>query len=274
MTQKLNESEVDPLDYVCHVRTSQGRRRENQDSCGHWQDEQWLVGLVADGAGGHAGGQVASAWAVHEFLSRFRQNPTVEPRHLQALLHAVNDVLLTRQRQDPNLHDMHTTLAALIINKPGRTAVSVHCGDSRLYRFSEQGLQLLTRDHSVNNLFPASACPQLDTGRHALFSALGEPADRLYVEVKTLPVLKAACSFFLCTDGFWNFDSRLMESMPFEWPMNAQNMNQVFDQMQANQPASCDNFTFLAVFPRYSKVGADTSACLAGGGIVRVDDAG
>lgn len=235
--------------YVCHSRTHRGHRSENQDACGHWQDDSWLIGVVADGAGGHAGGRLASSLAVHQILNSFRSAPTAEVQALRKMVYDVNEVLLARQVKDPSCCDMHSTVVAVILNKKTGCAVRIHAGDSRLYSFDRNGFVLLTEDHSMKNLLRQndSEVEQI-TSRHTLYSALGEPSNSLKLDVELLPATSASYSLMLCTDGFWEYWMQLDSEQSLQWPITRESIDSVFDYMQENLPGRCDNFSVLAIY--------------------------
>ena len=61
------------------ILSRQGGRPYNEDACGHWNSDQHLVCVVADGAGGHGGGDIASRLAVQHVLERFVAQPDTQP---------------------------------------------------------------------------------------------------------------------------------------------------------------------------------------------------
>jgi PPM family protein phosphatase len=240
--------------YACHSRTNVGQRSENQDACGHWQSESWLIAIVADGAGGHAAGRLASALVVNEMLRQFRMKPTSDVSELTHMVYSVNEVLLARQCEDEHCGDMHTTLVAVVLNKATGVGVRLHAGDSRLYLFDSYGRSLLTEDHSMCNLLNhASSDVEQTTSRHTLYSALGEPSASLKVDVDLLPFSTHAYSLLLCTDGFWELWLRLESDLPIQWPITRQGIDRVFDHLEKNQPSRCDNFSCLAIYPDHEE---------------------
>ena len=58
----------------------QGGRNYNEDVHGHWHDERYVACLVADGAGGHGGGDVAAATTRSSVLGGFSAAPGLDPR--------------------------------------------------------------------------------------------------------------------------------------------------------------------------------------------------
>lgn len=128
-----------------HVRsgaaTDTGRVREaNEDA--------YLVAppmyAVADGMGGHAGGEVASALAL-ETLRTMHEGST--EADLSAGVREANLAVYERQDRDPDLAGMGTTLTAIIVDEAGVRVA--HVGDSRAYLLRDSKLTQITTDHTL-----------------------------------------------------------------------------------------------------------------------------
>jgi PPM family protein phosphatase len=118
------------------ARTDVGRvRKGNEDS---FTAEEPLY-AVADGMGGHQGGEVASSVAL-EVLG-------TGDGTLEELVRKANDEVVRRAAKDPGLSGMGTTLTAL--RREGDTLRLAHVGDSRAYLLRDGTIQRLTKDHSV-----------------------------------------------------------------------------------------------------------------------------
>jgi serine/threonine protein phosphatase PrpC len=127
-----------------------GRRRENnQDSA--VTSPRLLA--VADGMGGHAHGEVASAVAVSAMLeldARLRGVDLAEVDLLAALRDAVHDAaerLTALAKQNPDLRGTGTTVVAFLVD--GTRIGALHLGDSRAYLLRDGELQRLTHDHTL-----------------------------------------------------------------------------------------------------------------------------
>lgn len=162
---------------------------------------------VADGMGGHQGGEVASAIAVAELLERV-QEPTQES--LRDGIRLANRTIFERAGEDPDLRGMGTTIAAMVLvdNELGdRELAWANVGDSRIYLYRDGRLQQLSEDHSlVEDLRrdgqlteeEAAVHPQ----RNILTRALGIDAE---VEIDSASVLPyVGDRFLLCSDGLFN----------------------------------------------------------------------
>jgi PPM family protein phosphatase len=143
------------------ARTDIGRKRKhNEDS--YLVDDQLGLYIVADGMGGHAAGEVASAQAVKSIreslsegkpvLDAFKTTPTVEAREAVAQLmekavqKACADIFAIASG-DTGKRGMGTTVVAMLCT--GRKAVVGHVGDSRVYLFRNGRAHQLTEDHTI-----------------------------------------------------------------------------------------------------------------------------
>ncbi|MHB8463321.1 MAG: Stp1/IreP family PP2C-type Ser/Thr phosphatase [Acidimicrobiales bacterium] len=182
--------------------TDVGRvRRHNQDQL--LTSDQLFA--VADGMGGHAGGEVASAVAIAALNRAFTGESHTVDDLLDAMRHA-NEAVFERSLSDENLRGMGTTLTAaalVVVDGEERLAIA-NVGDSRTYVFAHNELTQLTEDHSIpeelvrqGQLDPAEvdAHPQ----RHILTRALGIQPE-IDIDVwEVLPVV--GDRIVLCSDG-------------------------------------------------------------------------
>jgi len=125
-------------------------RSINQDAYGHFHlaDRGESLFVVADGLGGHQGGEIASQLAV-EVLEKWIGEGEGEPSiRLTRAITAANQSILTAARRDDQLSGMATTIVCLLLDENGRSHVA-HVGDSRLYRLRDGRLSGITEDHSL-----------------------------------------------------------------------------------------------------------------------------
>lgn len=126
---------------ICH-RTHQGLvRTSNQDN---WLAESALYG-VADGMGGHRGGETASRVALEVFRNAIGKKKPSEDV-LRRAMEAANRRVYEMSQQDENLHGMGTTMSVLWMRK--NSLLIAHVGDSRVYRLRGGELTQITDDHS------------------------------------------------------------------------------------------------------------------------------
>jgi serine/threonine protein phosphatase PrpC len=196
-----------PIEYYTY--TNPGGREENEDYTGKKMvpSEQRYLFVVADGLGGHRGGQVAAKMAVTYLLDSFdRLIPTNLATTLVAVFQAANQQIVQQGANDYRLQDMKTTCVALLILQG--IAYWAHIGDSRFYLMRKGLIVQRTKDHSVAQTLvtlgeiAAEELPK-HPQRHELLRVLGidyplEPT----VQANGV-VLQPGDTMLLCTDGFW-----------------------------------------------------------------------
>jgi len=130
-----------------YIETHTGMRRSaNEDACGARPDAGLYV--VADGMGGHKGGEVASHFIVDRFLHAADAVPPEElaPGFLQETLDSCNAALNRMAEGDEDLKGMGATVEAALF-RDGLLHLA-HVGDSRAYLLRGDEMRRLTSDHS------------------------------------------------------------------------------------------------------------------------------
>jgi PPM family protein phosphatase len=187
-----------------------GGRAVNEDFCGHRQSSQHLCCVVADGAGGHGGGDIASKLVVQHIMDQAAFAPLARSDEVHDLLMDANVHLRRHQSAADRSKDMHSTVVALFLDLDGRRALWGHAGDSRLYLFRDGQVLFRTHDHSfVQSMVDAGLLMPEQVRTHPkrsqLLSALGSlPEDLLLTTGERWP-LKPDDVFLLCTDGLWEY---------------------------------------------------------------------
>lgn len=186
------------MDYQYSVYTDIGKRGNNEDSLGVSASGSALLAIVADGLGGHAGGEIASQLAVDEITDFVDGKDFDEDELLYAILNA-SDVICAKAAF------AHTTLAALWL-KEG-SAVAAHVGDSRIYQFRGGEIIFQSVDHSLVQMAVRLGELPPDALRHhkdrnKVFRVLGEVGEKPKIDSTELSVLPGD-RFLLCSDGFW-----------------------------------------------------------------------
>jgi serine/threonine protein phosphatase PrpC len=176
-------------------------RASNQDSgsVGHH------LYLVADGMGGHAGGDVASALTIRYLTAFDRPYETVEEAR-EELYRGILDAgrELTRAvAEHPELTGMGTTLSGMV--RVGNQVVLVHIGDSRIYRLREGVLEQLTSDHTfVQRLVDSGRITPEEAAVHprrsVLMRVLGDVDLEPEIDTHVLDTLPGD-RWLLCSDG-------------------------------------------------------------------------
>ena len=197
--------------------TDVGRKRSNNE-------DQFLLDVerscfaVADGMGGHAGGEVASGLAMSELRAAltsapdqaYLKEPSLSCRRelldwLAKAIDPINRVIQAQAEQDPRLRGMGCTLDVALVRGDG--LFLAHVGDSRVYLLRGGALQQLTEDHTLGQMMLSAGvitAEQLahNPQRNALTRALGPfptvQVDTAYVDLADGDVV------LLCSDGLYN----------------------------------------------------------------------
>jgi len=182
------------------IATHVGNVRDNN------QDRAFFGGLlaaVADGMGGHQGGEMAATIAISRFIEV--KEPVIDGGLVQLVEDANRAVF--EQASDPDLRGMGTTLVAMALMTDSGMAHVVNVGDSRTYYVQDGAFAQLTIDHSLvedlvrqKRLTPKEA--ENHPQRNILTRALGI-APHVEVDRFKLPV-KVGTRFLLCSDGLFN----------------------------------------------------------------------
>ncbi len=184
--------------HICHI----GARDSNEDAWGFFNG-CWVV---ADGLGGHAGGEIASWLAIEAVLNAYQPESPISALQLIKYIEASNKAIQYQQGSAPSMRKMGTTLVILVSD--GITALWSHIGDSRLYLFREGRIIFQTEDHSVpQRLVRAGLLAPEDIRQHRnrnmLTHAIGDQK-LLSPDFPAMPIdLLPGDAFLLCSDGFW-----------------------------------------------------------------------
>lgn len=171
--------------------------------------------VVADGMGGHAGGEVASRLAVESVMNHIQAvagETTARPPEdaedeslVRQAIETAQQAVLNHARAHPALTGMGTTIVVLRISSgPTPRATLAHVGDSRAYRRRAGTLTLLTRDHSLVEEYIRQGLMSSQEAfthplRHVLTRAIGiEGAAEPDISTQAL---QPDDVLLLCTDG-------------------------------------------------------------------------
>ncbi len=178
-------------------------RAANQDA--YYIDPDGRFFVVADGMGGHAGGQEASRIAttvIQEYLNEQWDSPEASGKLLEDAILKANEAILQDQAAHPERADMGTT--ALVVAFRHEQSWCGHIGDSRLYRLRGAKLEQITEDHTwvaramkLGDLTPAQA--RVHPWRHILAKCLGRE-DLKQIDVQRFD-WQLSDRLLLCSDG-------------------------------------------------------------------------
>jgi len=204
------------------------KRQRNEDN--YLINDELRLFVVADGMGGHAGGEYASQIAVttvEEVLSNIR-----DERHFEDNGRATRDMLLQeklkyairlagkriyeRAQEDTEFRGMGTT--ALVLYVTDDAGYVAHVGDSRCYRARADTVEQLTEDHSLVNEQIKAGLINRDAAkshklRNIITRSLGYQEE---VEIDTqVLTLERGDQYLLCSDGLSNLveDNELLDML-------------------------------------------------------------
>ncbi len=186
-------------------------------------DDAAGIYVVADGVGGRSSGELASRIAAEAFARRWHDvvdgEANEDPGHarvrdaaraaerfsliLESAVEAANAQVRQAARSDPARAGMSTTLSALVI--AGGAGHIAHVGDSRIYRYRGEALQLLTADHTLvaQLVREGEITPEMARRhplRNMLLRAVGAE-DAILPQVHTMLDLAPGDVFVLASDG-------------------------------------------------------------------------
>jgi PPM family protein phosphatase len=181
-------------------RTDIGQLRQNNEDVIVASDR---LALVADGMGGHSGGEIAAELVAGVVPAVFTGQSADE---LEAAVRAANWAIRDRAVAQPALEGMGTTICAAGLLTTGQVAL-VNVGDSRAYLWHEGVLNRLTRDHSLTaELIERGELQEENAAQHPYYGiltrALGVESD---VEIdRTTLVVGRGDRIIICSDGLFN----------------------------------------------------------------------
>ena len=235
-------------------RTDTGRvRAENQDAyiCGRLSD-QTVFAIVCDGMGGTNGGNVASAIAIKVISDRIvdvyrdGMNENSLRNMLESAISAANIEIFDASMADLELRGMGTTVVAVVVS--GSDVYIAHVGDSRVYVVTPEGIEQITRDHSIVQAM-------VEKGQLTQTEAKNHP--RKHFITRALGVEDSvACDYtemtfpekgilLICTDGLTN----MVESDDIYKAVNSTPEETIPDALihAANMAGGSDNITVVVL---------------------------
>jgi serine/threonine protein phosphatase PrpC len=202
--------------------TDIGRKRnENEDN--YLIDKDLRLFIVADGMGGHASGEVASAIAVHtirdivmqerDLIDGIRDDDPGSHMEICTLLeyavHVACEAIFEKARQEPEKRGMGTTVVALLLI--GSRGYIAYVGDSRIYLLRGGLVYQLTEDHSLMNELVRRGKIRADEFDDSPYAGFKNAMTRAVgpheiVEVDTLDFdMLPGDAFLLCSDGLYEY---------------------------------------------------------------------
>ncbi|WP_456275542.1 Stp1/IreP family PP2C-type Ser/Thr phosphatase [Bacillus sp. AK128] len=232
--------------------TDRGKvRQHNEDHGGiFYNHTKQVLGVVADGMGGHRAGDVASKMAIELLEKEWVETQTIQtPEEAEQWLKRhvlqVNEKLYKHSKENEECEGMGTTLVITICLEEFITIA--HIGDSRCYIVENDKLQLATEDHSlVNELVRSGQISKEDAEYHprknVLLRALGTDL-HVQMDIKTLSN-DSISYIMLCSDGLSNkvTNDEIMDELLKEYSIEEKATELV---SLANEHGGEDNITLV-----------------------------
>jgi len=233
---------------------SEKKREMNQDSLFH--DDDLGLYIVADGMGGHQGGEVASLLAVETIVKHFEQKDlektdddrqgqydaflSKQADQLVSSIHRANEEVFKKACEDPGLKGMGTTVSGLYLTP--ETVIVANVGDSPVYLIRDHTIETLSVSHSLvsEKDKEKSSFAQV---RHMLTRSVGV-AQTVKVDSCEIQSFENDC-FVLCSDGLCNLVKKdeIKKIVGRETPASACRL--LVDL--ANERGGDDNITIIIV---------------------------
>jgi PPM family protein phosphatase len=214
--------------------TDVGRARKHNED-GWLIDDQLGLYAVADGMGGHAAGEIASAHALRvvqeevvkkkPLLDSFTQHPTPELRaqilrEIELAINVASSAIFHMAQRDKKRHGMGTTLSMMLV--VGNKAFMAHVGDSRVYLSRARQVHQLSEDHSYLWEQVKKGNITLEEAKRSPFSNVITRAvgitETVQVDTLVFDVLPGD-TYLLCSDGMHGYlegDQELAEILSGE----------------------------------------------------------
>lgn len=234
--------------------TSIGGRTINQDALLIAQHESLVV--IADGAGGHNAGEVASRMVVEGVTKRLKEKPVpvsdgqlgIQGYFVQ-LLQRINAQVFERSASNQEYYKMATTAIVVYLNETENLAYIFHVGDSRAYLLRDGEIMQITEDHTyVNELLKLGQVSKEEAlehpRRHMITRAIG---GKNTVKIDIHKIRYSTDDIFvLCTDGLYNevTDEEIRKIVAGQPDMQAAAKKLI---EEANDKQSTDNITAICV---------------------------
>lgn len=182
-------------------------RKSNQDSVGYFEDGNSRFYIIADGMGGHNGGEVASKLAVNttiKYIKKFIDSEDIEEVLIEAVKKA-NSEIYKLSNMDEELKGMGTTITACYIKN--HNAVMANVGDSSGIIVENGKIKKITKDHSlVQELIDLGNITEEEASNHPnkniITRAIGTKKT-VEIDIYNLN-LENISKVILCTDGLTN----------------------------------------------------------------------
>jgi serine/threonine protein phosphatase PrpC len=233
---------------ICKI----GGKEDNQDFADYviLKKKNAACWVVADGLGGHRGGETAAKTALQVILKSFRKNPECSVEAINQYLNAAQTEIARLQKENPRLSKMRTTVVMMVSDF--KHVLWAHVGDSRLYRLQNGVIDFQTKDHSLPQAMASEGeitTDQIRThkDRNVLLRTMGQSELFRPLVCREKQLLTEGNAFLLCTDGFWEHVLEAEMEMdyvktPYKW------VRKMEKRLLGKEKRDLDNYTAMAVY--------------------------
>ena len=210
--------------------------------------------MLADGAGGHAAGEVASDLVVRLMALRLQDLPVPSPLELSQHVEDAHWAVCERQRAGGRRERMHATVVVLVVDRQRGQALWSHVGDSRLYLLRQGRVLHVTRDDSVvRQMIDAGYLSQAEAAvhpqRHQLLAAMGIDGPLVPHTLAEPCPLRDGDVLLLCSDGWWeDLDHDALEADLAEAQSARDWLERLERRILAARREGQDNYSAVAVW--------------------------
>ena len=244
------------MNITYHLLTSPGGREVNEDSVGMAEHGDAKCFILADGLGGHGGGEIASALAVSTLRQAFESYEMNESESwLQAAFNCAQSCVMELHKETGKIHELKTTLTA-VVTEPDRFQWC-HIGDSRIYLFRRGKFYRRTLDHSVPQMLVAAGeIKEKEIRNHPdrnrLLRVIGTEWESPRFELSRLYSVSPGDAILLCSDGFWELvEEKQMEKL-LKRAVSVEEWVQLMEEevLRNGRDREMDNYSAVAVWLR------------------------
>lgn len=231
-----------------------GNRNTNQDRCAIFTREQYTLLVLADGMGGHKGGEKAAQATIDTCQTIF-DNICLPIRDIRTFIEQLaklsHKAIQEQNKDEPDIP--RTTFVCCLIK--GNNAIWAHTGDSRLYLFREGYIHNRTRDHSyIQDLLQLQAMTEKEASIHPMrnyvTACLGGPGDKLHISISQTTALKDKDLILLCSDGLWSAvnEKQMLSTLHSHSISLEKSLDQLTNLADNNSYPHSDNTTAVAMY--------------------------
>ena len=232
-----------------------GGRDYNEDAVGESEAFGAVrLFMLADGAGGQGGGDVAARTAIAAAQTEFMRMPAYSPETLLRCMKTADMAVRNKQSEETRLARMASTFVALLVDYRQRKALIGNLGDSRCYIFRQNAIVAQSYDHSLvqrfidAGLYPAEKLRE-HPKRNVLYASLGANEETIDPFVSAASIdLASGDGVLLCSDGVWELvDEETLSRLHAMSATVSQWRDHVVAAVRGRMAPGHDNFSALLV---------------------------